>query len=75
MILSDLPVHREQVADGAVYFDPGKAEDCARVLGFATGNTPLRSARPEEAANEHRQQVYAERFREAAKSAADNYAH
>jgi glycosyltransferase involved in cell wall biosynthesis len=73
MILSDLPVHREQVGQAADYFDPRSAADCVRALGAAAAREARRRTPPDAAANERRQQIYAERFREAAKSAVERY--
>jgi len=40
MILSDIPVHREQDPDGGTYFDPQAPEDLADKMGQAWDTTP-----------------------------------
>ncbi|NBU26949.1 MAG: glycosyltransferase [Caulobacteraceae bacterium] len=45
LVLSSLPVHREQVADEALYFDPDDPDDCARALAAAAA-APARSPEP-----------------------------
>jgi len=45
LVLSNLPVHREQVAERALYFDPDDPEDCARALAAAAA-APARTPEP-----------------------------
>ena len=74
MILSDIPVHREQMAQAALYFDPENAADCARVLKTAVIEMEDRPrAGASVTANERCERAYAERFHAAAKSAIDHY--
>jgi glycosyltransferase involved in cell wall biosynthesis len=40
LILSDLAVHREQVGDGAIFFNPTSADDCAAALSAAMASRP-----------------------------------
>jgi glycosyltransferase involved in cell wall biosynthesis len=72
MILSDIPVHREQMAQAALYFDPESAADCARALKMAVVEGRPRTATSADA-NERSERIYAERFHAAAKSAVDRY--
>jgi glycosyltransferase involved in cell wall biosynthesis len=39
VLLSDIPVHREQAPPGARYFDPASASELAALLGAAWGST------------------------------------
>lgn len=67
MILSDLPVHREQVTGSATFFDPQSATDCARSI-LAAMARPARSPGSLDAAYDRNlaaQRKFAERLRAA----------
>ncbi len=65
LLISDIPVHREQAPDHARFFDPRSADDLAAALAEVWKNGhPATAADWEEAAysNQERQHVFAEDF-------------
>jgi len=73
MILSDIPVHREQDPPGAVYFDPRDPAQLARQIQATWGSSPAGGDPSAEArarsAQPGRVNAYARRFLEIAKDA------
>jgi len=65
LLLSDIPVHREQVGAGAIFFDPADPEALATVLGDfvpITAEARNRARLLAQAAAEQRMRTFAEEF-------------
>jgi glycosyltransferase involved in cell wall biosynthesis len=71
LLLSDLPVHREQAGESAIYFDPLDVDDCVRAIRAAAAGGPrMRRDYGMADAADVAQRGFADRLRQAFLSAA-----